>query len=234
MSDKFLEEVKQRRAELIDEFGNSDVEEIRINEILRDEFNDESYDDALISVGVNLEDDDLGLDEVEEEDDFTSPHDSDTKDALLKVMVNPSEHIKNTELRYKGFEPMNGKMVKKKRYLIPRDEITFVIQTLETLYLPQSLVSKLKKDIADFDDYFNSTVDSFRTRLEDYSEKIVPPQNLQIAVNMLLSEIVIIRNAIISGRLGDITRDMVINSYNEKQDSSTDTKVKDLKKKVMG
>jgi len=230
MGFKELKKVKERLEELQDEYDGSEYDEVQINEILRDEFHEEEYQEALKELGINNED--IGLEEVEEQD-YVEPNTNETKDALLKIMMIAKDHIKKTRLRLEGKEVRGRKIVKvRPKYLIPSNEIDFIEQTLEALYSPQNLISKLQTNTSYFDDTMNTLINNFRVRLENYKDDIVSSKEMRMAIDIFLNEINVIRNAIISGRLGDITRDMIINSYNEKQESSGEDKLDKLKKEI--
>ncbi|MGM0446242.1 MAG: hypothetical protein ACQEQH_07515 [Bacillota bacterium] len=225
------EEVEDRLLELQEEYGDSEYEQIRINEILRDEFQDEDYQQALIDLGINTEN--TGLEENIEDNTYTEPNTEDTKDALLKIMMVARDHIRKTRIRLEGKEIRDSKIVKVRgKFLIPSNEIDFIEQTLEALYSPQHLISKLHTNTSYFDDTMNTLINNFRTRLENYNDDVVSGREMRIAIDIFLNEINVIRNAIISGRLGDITRDMVINSYNEKQESTGEDKLQKLKNEL--
>lgn len=231
MNDKYYNEVSKRMQELEEEFGDSDYEAIQIKEILRDEFSSEDYGQALIDLNVNNEE--TGLEEQLEEDGYVEPNTADTKDALLKIMMIAQDHIKKTRLRLEGKEIRKDKIVKvRPKFLIPSNEIDFIEQTLEALYSPQNLISKLHVNTSYFDDTMNTLINNFRVRLENYRDNVVSAQEMRIAIDIFLNEINVVRNAIISGRLGDITRDMIINSYNEKQESTGGDKLDKLKKEL--
>jgi len=232
MKDDLINIVNNRLEELEEDYGDSEYDQIRIKEILRDEFNEEKYNNALIELGINEEE--IGLEENSlEETTYNDPNTAETKDALLKIMMIAKDHIFKTRLRLEGKEIRKDKVVKvRAKFLIPSSEIDFIEQSLEALYSPQNLISKLHTNTTYFDDTMNTLINNFRVRLENYHDKIVSAKEMRIAIDIFLNEINVIRNAIISGRLGDITRDMIINSYNEKQETNPEDKLDKLKKEL--
>lgn len=224
-------EVIQRRQDLILEIGeDSEMDELRINEILRDEFSDPKYDEVLIELGINI--DNTGLEVNEDEEESLGDSNLDDKDKLTKILLHPEPHIHNVEMRLKGYVREGKKYVKKKPFIIPSDEIDVFVAILETLYLPQNLISNLKLSIKSFEDSMNKKVNNMRNRLNDEPDHIVSRQEMRIAIDMLLTEILTIRNAIGSGRLGNVARDILIGTYNEKEEtdnSKTRSKLDELR-----
>ena len=231
--DELIEEIENRREELLDEITDEEgnYDEIELNEILRDEFQEDKYQQALIDAGVNDSDDDLGLNEIEPEDSI-STDDSRDKDKLVQTMMKAKEHIKLVEMKLKGLEMVGGKPKFKQYFLIPRDDIDWLVIELDALYSTQSLSGKLHTNLSYFDDSMNTLLNNFRGRLAEYPDKVVPRQNMTKAIDIFLTEINVVRNAIMTGRLGDIARDMVINSYNEKTEDRPEDKVENLKKQL--
>ena len=213
------QEVESRLDDLKFEYGDdSDMDELQIYDILRDEFQDDEYSQILIDMGIA--DADLGLEEIDDgsEDSIGGDSNLEDKDKLVSILLNPEKHILFVEKRFKGWDFDNKKFIKKRPYLIPVEEINLIIQILDGLFSAQNLVSKLNNDISGFEDSMNQKVQNIKNRLEDYPDHIVPAKSMTAAIDILLSEIQVVSNAIRSGRLGDLTRDILIGSYNEKSD----------------
>lgn len=224
-------QVEHRREELILEEGDdSEMDELRINEILRDEFSGEIYDNVLVELGINIEE--TGLEEIEDDDNVLGDSNLDDKDKLTNILLNPENHLYGLEKRFKGYAIEGNKFIKKKPFIIPSDEIDAIMAILRSLYTPQSLASNLKTSIKKFENSMNKKVNNARNRLNDDPDHIVDRKEMRIAIDILLTEILTISNAISSGRLGNLSRDIIIGSYNEKEEtdnSKTKSKLDELK-----
>lgn len=233
MSDSLKQEVETRLDELIEEYGSYEDYEIEINEILRDEFNDEDYKQILIDLEINDDEEELGLKEHDDTDDISEGKENDEKDNIIKTLLRNNGHVYKLAMTLLGYEEFMGDWEYKGKPLIPKRDIKFMIGVISNWYQPQSLSSKLQDKIKDFDDHVNTILNNFRKRLTNYTDDVCSATEMRIALDLFLSHAHIVRNAIITGRIGDLTRDMSINSYNEKQDiSSTDDKIARVKKEL--
>lgn len=236
-SDEDYNKVKKRLDELSDEYSDGDgninpISEIEINEILRDEFTDSTYDDILIDLGIN--DEDLGLVEDDEDDDtIGNGADEEKSKTIITTLLDGSEHVRFVEKRLKGWEKINGKMVKTNFFLIPRIEINAIILLLESLYLPQNMSSKLHLSSIEFESNMNTQLQHIKSRITNYNDDICGVGKNKLICALLLGEIQVIINAIQSGRLGDIASDMVIGSYNERRDVKPDEAKADALKTLL-
>jgi len=225
-----FQEVEKRKQDLIAEWGDDNYDIIEINEILRDEFNDEKYEQALIDLGVN--DEDTGLEDLEDGEENLSEG-SENKDRIMQILLTNKKHIFETKLRLLNIERhKDGRLIQKGKELMPREDVDLFIQLLEALYSPQSLSTKLMKDVAEFDDNMNEIITNLNSRLGEYTDDIVSGNENKKAIDIILNEIEIVRLAIKHGRLGDITRDISINSYNEKNDLTTDDKIENVRQQL--
>ncbi len=231
----YVEEIENRREELINELSDSDGEydEIELNEILRDEFSEPEYQNTLIELGINNTDEELGLNEAETEEQIVGDDNKD-KDKLLNTLLTNNKHIR--EIYFKLLNQEDKGIGKKPKFkgnpLIPSKDREFLILALGALYSTQSLSGKLHTNLSYFDDSMNTLLNNFRGRLSEYPDSILARQDMMRAIDIAMTEVNVVRNAIMSGRIGDLARDMVINSYNEKDERKEDDKVSELKKQL--
>ncbi|MFW6130491.1 MAG: hypothetical protein ACOC56_04830 [Atribacterota bacterium] len=228
------EEILKRQEELIDEYGDYDSYEVEINEILRDEFHEDKYSEALEELGINDSIEELGLEEDKEDDSIGDDSTTDEeKSNLVRTLLENNKHVYNLYLRLVGYEVLGDKITYTGKQLIPRRDIDFMISVVASLYQPQTLSSKLMHNIKDFDDHMNSTLNQFRKRLAEYSDDICSKNEFRKAIDLFLHEVHTVRNAIMTGRIGDLTRDISNTSYTEKQElSSTDQNIQEARKKL--
>jgi hypothetical protein len=229
--DSLKSEVETRREELIEEWGEDEYDVIEINEILRDEFNSEEYKQVLIDLDIN--DEDLGLKEEKADEKITSVNDDEKKENIVQLMFSNNAHIKRIYLKLLGYEEVRGSMRFTGKTLIPKDDVKFMMDVIASLYQPQSLSGKLTKNIKFFDDHYNHILQNFRVRLENYTDDICSARDMRVAIDIFLNEVQVVRSAIMSGRHGDLARDMTIGSYNEKGDNTAaEDKIDKLKKEL--
>lgn len=230
MVENLKQQVEKRLEELKEEYGSYEDYEIEINEILRDEFQEEDYEDILIELGINDSEEELGLQEEDISDDIGEGKDEADKDNIIKTLLRNNSHVFKLAMTLLGYEAFMGEWEYKGKPLIPKRDVKFMIEVISNWYQPQSLSGKLQNEIKKFDHHLNTIVNNFRIRLTNYPDDVCSATEMRIAIDLFLSHAQIIRNAIITGRIGDLTRDMSINSYNEKQDiSNADDKIKTLK-----
>lgn len=233
MTQDLIEEIEERKKELIEEYGSYEDYYIEINELLRDEFNDDKYEQALIEVGVNDSEDDLGL-QTESYEDTIEGKPDDEKTNIITTLLRNNKRVYGLYMSLMGYEVgLDGKHNYSGKQLLPKSDIEFMIEIVGSYYQPQSLSSKLQNKLVDFEDHINSMLHQFRKRLASYPDRICSAREMRVAIDLFLNEIVIIRNAIASGRIGDLTRDISNNSYTEKNDIAGDQdKIDSLKKKL--
>jgi len=228
MSKSLKEKVLKRQQELECEYGDSEIDEITINEILRDEFQGEDYEAILIELGIN--DEDLGIEEqTDKSEENSESRVNIDENKLFNIFLNLKTSIDATEHTLRGRRKINGKWVKVTLKTLPSKEIDNIIEFLRDITEPQSLVAKLKMDIIDFSLSLNLTINGFLSTLEDYPDDIVDNDMMKSTISLILTKTTIVVNLVKSGRLGDLLRDMVIGSYNEKSEDKVKTKEDSIK-----
>ena len=224
-SQEDYDKVVARREELQLDYGDGDdelnsISDVEINEQLRDEFRDDKYEDILIELGINDDESELGLVEDTIDDDGIGGEGGDNEkgQSIVNTLLDGSKHVKRVEKRLKGWEWIDDKWVKTSFFLIPREEINSVVLLLESLYLPQNISSKLHLNVIEFESNMNTQLQHIKRRITNCSDDICKVGMNKFTNTLLLGEIQVIINAIQSGRLGDLTSDMVVGSYNERKD----------------
>lgn len=231
VSQEKKDEIIKRRDELYEDYGNSEYDEVKINEILRDEFDEEDYGDELEELGINYNEDELGLEYTSEDENIEGS--TEGKENILRLMFVNNKHVYKIYLDLMGYKEEGGKLVYRGKSLIPEKDIVFMIKTIGTLYQPQSLSGDLKKDVKEFDDHYNTILTNFIDRLSQYTDDVCSAKELRSIADIFLTEVLTVRYAIKNGRLGNLTRDTANNSYTEKEDiSSSDVKLDDIRKKL--
>lgn len=230
--DELYDEVVQRQEELEFEYGSdSEYSEVKINEVLRDEFSGEEYKQILIDLGINVEK--INLSSTDTKNSWYNSTDEKEKENLVKTLLK-GKHTFNTDKRLRGWEEVGiNKFDRKTFNLLPTTDILFILQFLEAIYSTPSVTGKLDRHVNEFDDSINTQLTNFANKLVNYPDKIVNTDEMTQIINMLLNESSVVRTAIITGRLGDLSRDMVIGSYNEKEEQSSKDKLDELKRKLM-
>lgn len=225
LDQEILEEIKERRIELEEDY---EYETLKVNEALRDEYAD--YPNELIELGINQSAEELGLAKQDKTSilDGVEPSDN-VKSELIESVLKVSKRLKETKLALEGLQEIKGELqrVNKKR-LVPEDEINFIMEFLKSIYSPQRLLSKIDSlNTKRFDDYIGKQLKLLNSRLGEYRDDIISYQEQERVMQLVIDNCETVRHAIKDGRLGDILRDMVIGSYNEK--SSPDVNKSQLK-----
>lgn len=217
MDEALLNEVETRLEELKLLHGESEIDELNINEILRDEFNQENYYDILIHLGINEELDLEEEDPYEKED--TIGNDDKDYNTLIKTLLVTKQEVFETEMKLRGYDKEGKKYIKKRVELLPSKDIVFIIEFLKDNLSPQALMSQLKSKTKEFDHSMNSFLTKFKSTFENYKDNIVSAEEQSNVIQLLLSKIITVRRVIQDGKLSAALRDMIIGSYNEIQDT---------------
>lgn len=230
LDDDLLIEVEDRLEELELEYGDNDISEVKINEKLRDEFKDPKYKDILIELGINEKD--IGLKKVESSTSSNILSSSDKNlSALVKVLLETTDHIERLDKRIRGFEEDANKEWKRKMLIfIPAIERIKIISYLEGIWSTQNIISNKRLTMKDFESRMNKQLQDIRVRLENYPDKIVKPGTIKYVVGILLNEVAVVINAIESGNLGKIATDMITGSYNERSEPQKELSKEELMK----
>lgn len=215
-----LAEVEDRLEDLKYEYGDEDINEVKIYEKLRDEFKGDDYKQVLIDLGVNKKD--TGLKKIGNNTTSSSILNKDDKniDTLVKVLLDTTEHIRRMDKRICGFEEQTKNNWKRKMLIfIPAIERIKIVSFLEGIWLPQNIISNKHLTLKEFEGRMNYQLQTIRSRLENYPDHIVKPGTIKYVVGILLNEVAVVINAIESGNLGKIATDMITGSYNERQEA---------------
>ncbi len=225
VTENFEDIILKRRDELEFEIGDSDLDEVKINNVLRDEFSDEKYSQALLDLGI---DEEIEQEDVEDEKDLNLSDDSTGGDKLLSILLISEEKLQETEMRLRNYKKVRGKWVRKQgeASLLPSEDIEEIMLFLIIINSPQNLLNKLTSETLSFTDSMNRKLNYFADKLESYPDHIVSYKEMNLALHVVLSQVLVVKAGISSGRLGDISRDMVIGSYNEKAQESESSKEK--------
>lgn len=218
-----LAEVEDRLEDLKYEFGEGDLNEVKINEKLRDEFKDEKYKQVLIDLKINK--DSTGLKKVETNNSTSNLLNKDDKniDTLVKTLLDTSEHIRKQDKRIRGFEEESKGVWKRKLLIfVPAIERIKIVSFLEGIWLPQNIISNKHLTLKEFESRMNKQLQDIRIRLENYPDHIVKPGTIKYIIGILLNEVAVVINAIESGNLGKIATDMITGSYNERAEPPKD------------
>lgn len=230
MDEELLQEVKARQEELKLLHGDSVVDELKINEILRDEFSNEEYEEILIDLGINEELDLEEEDPYEKEDNINNDDEKDYN-TLIKTLLVTKEGNFQTEMKLRGFDKENNKWVKKRNELLPSNDITFIMEFLTDNLSPQAFMSKLKSKTKEYDDSMNGFITKFNEKYENYPDNIINVEELTDVIQMILSKIMSVRRVIQDGDLGKALKEMIVGSYKETQEP--EIKKRDLLKEAL-
>lgn len=219
--DIYLAEVEDRLEDLKFEYGDDPSSEIKIFQKLRDEFKDTKYQKALQT--LNISNSELGIKSSpikNSNSNLWGSRDNKHLETIVQILLNPQVHIRNTQMRLNGnYESNPGEWRRIKGYMeLPSEELMAIIQFLEDIFLPQNIISKKHLTITDFEDSMNRQLHHIRVRLENHPDHIVPPGQIKFIIHILLNNVQVIKNAIESGRLGDLATDMITGSVTERND----------------
>ena len=224
--DDLIEEIEDRRDELELEFEDSDLDEIKIKDMLRDEFSDPKYKEALIEAGIN---EDIKGDLIEKEDDLTIGGDENGSDKILKILIMTDEDIQETEMILRGFKKEKKQWYKSREELLPSEDISEVLLFLRTNFLPQNLMTKLNVKNESLGDYLKSlnySMTYFNDKFTDYPDHIVSLKDKQFIMRLLLNKCQVVINAIRNGELADAIKQILSSTYHEKAEQQEDKKDK--------
>ena len=226
------EEVLQRKEELESELlEEGDLDDLTINEQLRDEFSDPKYKDTLIELGIN---EDLSDELKPVEEDLTiNEQIGGDRDKILKLLLVTEEDIQETEMILRGYKKERKKWYLSREGLLPSEDIAEVILFLRTNFLPQNLMTKLSGSNNSLSDYLrllNISLNYFNDKFTDYPDEIVNLKDQQFIIKMLLNKCQVIINAIRNGEYAEIVKQITTNTYNESSnpEKSTKDKIKDV------
>lgn len=231
-----MQEIEDRWDDLKYEIGDETaLDELCIFEKLRDEFIGEEYEEALKELGINEEIAELkDAKNPEEEEKKISDADEANNDRIIRTLLITETKLFALEMNLRGFSKENGRWVRKSLELLPSTEIALITDYIRDNFLPQRLTSKLKSKSSDFNDSQNHFVTNTLWRLESYPDNIVNAREMNAAVQMILSKILVVRDAIQNGRIGDLLRDILIKSYNETAEPIGNTTKDEIKKAITG
>lgn len=227
------EELKQEVQDKLDELRYEYDDEYELYERIRDEFDDEIYDDILIELGINDKDESLGLKEIEDDDDKYITDDKDKPDGerVLNKLFGTDKRLKDVYKMLKGINPDTNKR-ENISFLIPRKDIDSVMLFLKGLYSPQVLMSNLSYRGLKFDSDMNAQLHNIRRRLARYPNNIVPEGVSNRVISYLLAEVSFIKTAVEDGNFGDKVVAILVGSYDERnQPEKREKEVDDIRKK---
>lgn len=226
-----IEEIEDRKLELELEY---DDDYVKINEILRDEYSD--YQKELVHLKINSNPEDLGLKKKEDDtSNYGTEPSEKTKSEIIESVLKVSKRLKETRLALEGKVEKDKVIIKPKKNLVPTEEIDFIMEFLKTIYSPQKLLSKIDvNNLKSFDDFSNRQLSRIAKRIGNYPDHIVSLENQERVMQLILENVITVKQSILNGRLGDILRDMTIGSYNEKSGDTKEETLRDFVKNNIG